>query len=62
MLAGNRFALGERAYAKREAHLSADDIWRKSYSKQPASVVLDIDDTLDVVRGPPEIGGMERSL
>ena len=27
------------------------DIWCASYSKQPASVVLDIDDTLDVVHG-----------
>jgi len=27
------------------------DIWCRSYRKQPASVVLDIDDTLDVVHG-----------
>ena len=27
------------------------DIWCKSYSKQPASVVMDIDDTLDIVHG-----------
>jgi hypothetical protein len=27
------------------------DIWRRSYTKPPASVVLDIDDTLDVVLG-----------
>jgi hypothetical protein len=27
------------------------DIWRRSYKPPPASVVLDIDDTLDVVHG-----------
>ena len=27
------------------------DIWLKSYKKPPASVVLDIDDTLDIVHG-----------
>ena len=35
------------------------DIWCRSYQKPPPSVVLDIDDTVDVAR-PPAIGAMER--
>ncbi len=31
------------------------DIWRRSYAKPPASVVLEIDDTLDVAHGHQEM-------
>ena len=38
------------------------DIWCRSYRKPPKSVVLDIDDTVDVVHGHQPLGTMERPL
>ena len=53
MLAANHLALRECAHAERNRRLTYAlvDIWCRSYPKPPAAVVLDIDDTLDVVHG-----------
>ena len=56
--AADHLALGECADAARghPPHLrDSIDIWCGSYTKPPPSVVLDIDDTVDIVHGHQEM-------
>jgi Transposase DDE domain group 1 len=54
LLAADYLALGECADAIRLTYTLVD-IWCRSYQKPPRSVVLDIDDTVDVVHGHQQL-------
>ena len=65
LLAADHLARGDTAPTLREIisplTYALVDIWCRSYQKPPKSVVLDIDDTVDVVHGHQQLAAMERA-